>query len=86
MPIYNFRNKETGEIYEEMMSISDSEELLKRNPNIEKFHGKINFIDEVMLGRKKPPSDWFHVLDRIKKNNPGNTMDSTTRFSKPKEW
>lgn len=87
MPTYDFVNTETGEIFEKFMGISESENYLKENPNIRKYFGStsLNFIDEVMIGRKKPPSDWFHVLDKIKKNNPHHAMGNS-RFEKPKEW
>lgn len=87
MPTYDFINKDTGEIFEDMMSISACEKYLEENPNIQKYFGSksLNFMDEIALGRKKPPSDWFHVLDKIKKNNPHNNMNYS-RFNKPREW
>lgn len=37
MPTYNFRNKKTGEITEEFMSISAREAFLKKNKNLEPY-------------------------------------------------
>ena len=37
MPIYSLKNKDTGEIFEKMMKISDYEQYLKDNPNIERY-------------------------------------------------
>ena len=37
MPTYNFRNKKTGEITEEFMSISAREKFLKKNKNLEPY-------------------------------------------------
>ena len=34
MPTYSFRNTKTGKEYEEFMSISERETLLKENPEI----------------------------------------------------
>ena len=34
MPLYDFRNKDTGEVFEKFMSISAKEEYLKENPNM----------------------------------------------------
>ncbi len=34
MPTYNFKNTETGEVTEELMSISAREEYLKANPHL----------------------------------------------------
>ena len=38
MPIYEFKNKETGEIEEHMMRISEQEQFLKDNPQIGRAH------------------------------------------------
>ena len=35
MPYYNFKNKETGEEFEEFFTISGREEYLKDNPHIQ---------------------------------------------------
>lgn len=37
MPTYNFRNKKTGEITEEFMSISAKEIFLKKNKHLESY-------------------------------------------------
>jgi len=87
MPLYDFINSETGEMFEEMMSISESDKFLEDNPHIRKYFGSnsINFMDEYSLGRRKPTTAFFDRLDTIKKNNPGNTM-GTSRFEKPRSW
>lgn len=82
-PIYDIKNKETGEIEEKFMSISEYEQYKLDHPNEEQVFTTMNFQDSVSLGVKKPPSDWFHVLEKIKHNNPGNKMES--RWEKPKE-
>ena len=35
MPYYNFKNKETGEEFEEFFTMSGREEYLKNNPHIQ---------------------------------------------------
>jgi hypothetical protein len=35
MPTYDFRNKDTGEVFERVMSIAAKAEFLEANPNIE---------------------------------------------------
>ena len=60
MPIYSLKNKDTGEIFEKMMKISDYEQYLKDNPSIERyFESAPAFGDSVRLGIKKPPSDFM---------------------------
>ena len=34
MPTYDFKNTQTGEVWEERMSISERDEFLKTNPHI----------------------------------------------------
>ena len=86
MPIYDLKNNDTGEVFEEMMSISALEKYLEENPHIVRYHSTINFMDEVSIGRKKPDGQWFDLMDKIKRNNPGNTLDQTSRFKRPREF
>jgi predicted nucleic acid-binding Zn ribbon protein len=37
MPIYNFRDNETGEEFEKVMGMSEREEYLKDNPQVEQL-------------------------------------------------
>lgn len=78
MPIYELRNKETDEVFEISMKISEYEEYLKENPHMERYYSKIpTFMDSVVLGIKKPPIEFKEcVIDRIKRNNPLHKMES----------
>lgn len=77
MPIYEIYNKETGEICEKMMSISDWEQYKKDHPNEQQHFTTMNFADSVSLGIKKPPLDFKEgVIDRIKRANPLHKMES----------
>lgn len=77
MPIYDIRNKETGEIEEKMMSISEYEQYKLDNPNMEQHFSTMNFQDSVSLGIKRPPLDFKEgVIDRIKRANPLHKMES----------
>lgn len=77
MPIYEIYNKETGEVYEKMMSISDWETYKKEHPNEQQHFTTMNFADSVSLGIKKPPLDFKEgVIDRIKRANPLHKMES----------
>lgn len=85
MPIYELRDKNTGEIFEKLMSISAYEQYLKENPHIERYFSTMHFMDEVAIGRKRPPEDFQkYVIERIKKNNPGHKIES--RWDTPREW
>lgn len=75
MPIYKFKNTETGEEYEKIMSISARETYLQENPHIQSMIAGAPAIgDAVRLGRKDL-GGFKDVLSRIKANNRGSTID-----------
>lgn len=77
MPVYDVRDKNTGEVTEMFMSISEWETFKKENPDKEQYFTNMHFADSVSLGIKKPPSDFKEgVIDRIKQNNPLHNMSS----------
>lgn len=78
MPLYDFKNKDTGETFEKMMSISAKEEYLKDNPNIESVLGMPPLIDPVRLGIRKTDSGFKEVLQRIHEKTPGSQLNKTT--------
>lgn len=76
-PVYDVRDKKTGEVTEMFMSISQWEEFKQNNPNKEQYFTNMHFADSVSLGIKKPPKDFTEgVINRIKKNNPGHNISS----------
>lgn len=79
MPLYDFKNKETGEVFEKFMSISAKEEYLKENPNIEPvISGLPSLIDPVRLGVRKPDQGFKEVLQRIHEKTPGSQLKKTS--------
>jgi hypothetical protein len=74
MPLYDFRNKDTGEVFEKMMSISAKEEYLKENPNIEAMLGMNALIDPVRLGLRRPDQGFKEVLQRIDEKTAGSRL------------
>ena len=77
MPLYDIKNKETGEIEEKFMSIADYEQYKKDNPEHEQVFTSLNVQDSISLGIKKPPKDFQEgVIERIKRNNPGHKIQS----------
>ena len=80
MPLYEFRNSETGEVFEKMMSISSKEDYLKENPNIESYiSGAPPMIDSVRLGVKKTDQGFKEVLQRIHEKTAGSILNQTTK-------
>ena len=77
MPIYELKNVDTGEIFEKNMKISEYEQYMIENPNIQRHFSTMHFADSVSLGIKKPPLDFKEgVIDRIKRANPLHKMES----------
>lgn len=66
MPSYTFKNKTTGEVWDETLTMSEREERLK-DPNIEQLITGINI--SYAGGTKKPDSGFRDVLKKIKSNN-----------------
>jgi hypothetical protein len=80
MPLYDFRNKDTGEVFEKFMSIAAKEEYIKDNPNIESMLGMNPLIDPVRLGIHKADNGFKEVLQRIHEKTPGSTLNKTSKY------
>jgi hypothetical protein len=75
MPTYDFRNKETGEVIERIMSIAAKAEYLKDNPHMEPIiTGLPPLIDPVRLGIHKPDQGFKEVLQRIDEKTAGSRL------------
>ncbi len=76
MPLYDFKNLETGEVETKMMSIADMQEYVK-DPNIEQVVGAPKIIGEVSgsVGRKAGDG-WKEVQQKIKKGLPPSLRDN----------
>jgi hypothetical protein len=79
MPLYDFKNKDTGEVFEKMMSISAKEEYLAANPNIEPVLGMNMLIDPVRLGVRKTDQGFKEVLQRIHEKTPGSQLNKIAK-------
>ena len=80
MPLYEFKNKETGELLEKFMSFSAREDYLEQNPNMEVvISGGNPLIDPVRLGIKRPDAGFKEVLQRIHEKTAGSTLNKTSR-------
>lgn len=80
MPTYNFRNKDTGEVIERIMSITAREEFLQANPNMETYHAEPPAMgDSVRLGVRRPDQGFKEVLQKIHEKTAGSQLNRTTR-------
>lgn len=75
MPIYRFKNKQTGAEFEQMMSISGRETFLSENPEIETMiAGAPGFSDPARLGLRKPDANFRDLLGNIKRQHIRSTI------------
>ncbi len=71
MPIYTFKNTKTGKVYDDMMSISDREEYLKKNKHIQQMVTKINISSGVLgVGAMRNDNGWKEMQSRIAEAHP----------------
>jgi len=74
MPIYQYKNEETGEVTDKFMSISDMEQFEIDNPHMKKIIQPVAFGDAMRLGVKKTDDSFNDILKTIKKRSPGSTV------------
>jgi len=84
MPVYQFRNVDTDEIEEHMMSYTKLDEFKEENPHLERYFAPENLPvlgDSMRMSLPKysqGDSAFEHgVIDRIKASVPGNTLGKT---------
>jgi len=70
MPIYEFRLKETGEVFEEFFNYQQKRDFLDDNPDIEEIIGAPNFVSGIAGVTHKNDSGFNDLLNRIGNANP----------------
>ena len=68
MPTYDFVNNETGEEFEEFMSIAAREQYLKDNPHIQQLLGATATVGGVSI-TGKIPDGFKEVLSKVAENH-----------------
>jgi len=77
MPTYDFRNKETGEVFEKIMRIAEKEQYLLDNPQIEQtITTAPAFAGDHITIRKD--TGFKEVLQRIHSLTPGSQLDKSS--------
>ena len=74
MPIYEFRDKETGETWEEFLSISGKDEYLVANPHAQLVIGAPALISGIAGVTHKTDSGFNDLLNRIGNANPNSPL------------
>ena len=88
MPIYDFRDKNTGEETKVEMTMAELDAFKKKNKHLEQAITQMNIGDPVKLGIKKPPSDFSkYVLGRVQeKVGKKHATGMNQKFHIPREW
>jgi predicted nucleic acid-binding Zn ribbon protein len=84
MPIYTFKNENTGEEWEDMMTMSERSNLLKNSPHIRQLPPtQMNII--AGHGGLRTDSGWKENLSRIAEAHPTSELASTHGGKSAKE-
>jgi hypothetical protein len=76
MPVYEFKNLNTGKIVEHTMKISELDEFKKNNPHLERhITSTPGLSDPVRMGLMKPATGFRELLSNIKQKNRGSTVN-----------
>ena len=77
MPLYEYRNKDTGEVITKMVKIADREQFLKDNPDLEPMISAPKIATSDSGGALKQAGDgWKEVQSRIKSGLPPRLRDN----------
>lgn len=79
MPTYVFRNKETGEQFEQVMKMSELDTFRAENPQLETVIQAVAFGDPTKLSTtRKFDSGFKEVLQKIHERSPGSELNKTS--------
>ena len=74
MPTYNFRNKKTGEVWEDLMTIAEMEKLTKKR-HIELLPPtQMNIVSSVGSVESHTDSGWKATLSKISEAHPNSPL------------
>ena len=74
MPSYSFKNTETGEEWEELLTISEREKFLEQNPHIQQLPSLFAMSYNGTGDRIKNDGGWKDNLSRIAEAHPGSPI------------
>ena len=86
MPIYTFENTKTKKVYDDMMTIAEKEEFLKKNKHIKQLLTTINISSGVVgMGGLKNDGGWNDNLQRIADAHPTSELANIYKKKSIKE-
>ena len=79
MATYTFRNKETNEIFDHSMRMSEYESYIENNPNVERYYDRSDTMNIVSgVGGIKTDSGFKEVLSKVAEAHPNSELASRT--------
>jgi hypothetical protein len=77
MPTYTFKDKTTNELVEHVMKMSEYDQFVQENPNLERtFEDSPGLVSGVAIGTSMKPSSGFReLLKGIKKKHRRSTIN-----------
>ena len=75
MPSYSFRNTETGDEWEDILTISEREKFLEQNPHVQQLPSMVSIVGG-HGDRIKNDSGWKENMSRIAEAHPGSPLAS----------
>ena len=85
MPSYTFRDKKTDETWDDMMTIAEMEDYLKKNKNIGLVPAAPLIVGSVGQLDSKTDSGWKDHLNRIAEKHPESNLGKRYRRQGVKE-
>ena len=85
MPIYTFENLKTGKVYDEMMSISEMEDYLKKNKHIKQQIHSVNIVGGIQGITHKTDQGFKEVLSKVAEAHPRSALAKEHRKRTIKE-
>lgn len=76
MPYYTFKNTDTQEEFVLSMKMDEKEPYLEANPHIHYVPGAPALHSGQGLGVRKVDDGFKDLLGNVKRNNPGNTINT----------
>ena len=79
MATYVFKVIETGEVIERFMKMSEYDNFMKANPQLERYYNTVpNICDPVRIGVRKMDNGFKEVLESIHRRTPGSTLNESS--------
>ena len=80
MPTYSFRDKTTGEIFDKILRISEREQFLTDNPNLEQVLLQAPQVSTNSVSGNQHRKAFKEVLNKIHSKTAGSVMNKTTEL------